>query len=95
VRAPPPPAGDGDAAYALMSREERGARGGIVGAEADAGIVGTRPLCINVDGHCSNYDNALLEKLMLDNNVLCLIPPSHTSADKNGMGTQQGDRPAH
>ena len=26
---------------------------------------------------------------------MLLIPPSHTSAAMNGMGTQQGDRPAH
>jgi hypothetical protein len=63
--------------------------------QLDAGIIGRRPLCINVDGHGSNFDNEPLEKLALENKVILLIPPSHTSATVDGMGTQQGDRPAH
>jgi hypothetical protein len=63
--------------------------------QVEAGIIGKRPLCINVDGHVTNFDNKELEELAREHQTILLIPPSHTSAAVNGMGTQQGDRPAH
>ncbi|KAG8463137.1 hypothetical protein KFE25_011134 [Diacronema lutheri] len=61
--------------------------------QIDAGTIGKRPLVINVDGHDSNLNNDVLHALAAKHNVLLLVPPSHTSADINGMGTQQCDRP--
>jgi hypothetical protein len=56
--------------------------------QVDAGIIGTRPLVINVDGHDSNLNNDELIDLALKYKILLVIPPSHTSAANGGMGTQ-------
>jgi hypothetical protein len=63
--------------------------------QIDRGILGKSPKVVNVDGHDSNANNAELHKLADEGNVLVVIPPSHTSAAVDGMGTQQCDRPAH
>jgi hypothetical protein len=56
------------------------------------GIVGRRPVVINVDGHDSNLNNEELAVLCDEHKILLVIPPSHTSAPVGGMGTQQCDR---
>jgi hypothetical protein len=63
--------------------------------QLDRGILGARPMVVNVDGHDSNLNNPELIQLASQNKILLVIPPSHTSAAVNGMGTQQCDRPAH
>jgi hypothetical protein len=63
--------------------------------QIDHGILGQRPMVVNVDGHDSNVNNEELEKLAAENKILLVVPPSHTSAAVGGMGTQQCDRPAH
>jgi len=62
---------------------------------AEAGHFGSKPTVINVDGHGTNRNNDELTDLAEQHNVLLVIPPSHTSAAVDGMGTQQCDRPAH
>ena len=63
--------------------------------QVEKGILGQRPMFCNVDGHSSNIDNVALKELCDEHKILLLIPPSHTSAAVDGMGTQQADRPAH
>jgi len=63
--------------------------------QLEHGIIGKKPVCINVDGHDSNVNNEELAALAKAHNIFLCVPPSHTSAAQGGMGTQQCDRPAH
>jgi hypothetical protein len=63
--------------------------------QLERGILGTRPMVVNVDGHDSNLNNPELVEIALQNKILLVIPPSLMSAAVNGMGTQQCDRLAH
>ena len=63
--------------------------------QSEAGIIDGKPCVINVDGHDSNVNNPALAAWAKEHNVFLAVPPSHTSAARGGMGTQQCDRPAH
>ena len=63
--------------------------------QVDAGIIGDRPLVINVDEHDSNLNNDELIELARKYKILLVIPPPHTSAARGGMGAQQCARSKH